>query len=58
MLAIDYDVKKSVREAFGKELVELGRNNSNIVALDADLSCSTQTKLFAKELKKQLNIQE
>ena len=49
MLAIDYDVKKSVREAFGKELVELARKNSNIVALDADLSCSTQTKLFAKE---------
>ena len=49
MLAIDYDVKKSVREAFGKELVELGQKNANIVALDADLSCSTQTKLFAKE---------
>ena len=49
MLTIDYDVKKSVREAFGKELVELGRNNANIVVLDADLSCSTQTKFFAKE---------
>ena len=49
MLAIDYDVKKSVREAFGKELVELGHRNANVVVLDADLSCSTQTKLFAKE---------
>ena len=49
MLAIDYDNKKSIREAFGKELVKLGHLNSDIVVLDADLSCSTQTKLFAKE---------
>lgn len=40
---------KSTREAFGKALVEFGRENQNIVAIDADLSCSTQTKLFAKE---------
>ncbi len=40
---------KSVRSAYGKTLVELGKENKNIVALDADLSCSTQTQLFAKE---------
>lgn len=40
---------KSVRSAFGKTLVELGKINKNIVVLDADLSCSTQTQLFAKE---------
>ncbi len=40
---------KSTREAFGQALVELGRENPNIVALDADLSCSTQTQIFAKE---------
>ena len=40
---------KSVRSAYGKTLVELGRQNPNIVVLDADLSCSTQTKMFAKE---------
>lgn len=40
---------KSTREAFGKALVEFGRENSNIVAIDADLSCSTQTQIFAKE---------
>jgi len=40
---------KSVRSEYGKTLVELGKKNNNIVALDADLSCSTQTKLFAKE---------
>lgn len=47
MLTIDYETKKSIREAFGKKLVELGVKNPNIVVLDADLSCSTQTKLFA-----------
>lgn len=40
---------KSVRSAYGKALVELGKENKDIVVLDADLSCSTQTQLFAKE---------
>lgn len=48
MLTIDYETKKSIREAFGKELVELGAKNSDIVVLDADLACSTQTKLFGQ----------
>ena len=40
---------KSVRNAYGKTLVELGKENKDIVVLDADLSCSTQTQIFAKE---------
>ena len=39
----------ATREAFGKALVELGRENKNVVAVDADLSKSTNTHLFAKE---------
>ena len=39
----------ATREAFGKALVELGRVNPNVVALDADLSKSTYTAGFAKE---------
>jgi transketolase len=39
----------STREAFGKALVEAGRSNTDIIALDADLSKSTYTSLFAKE---------
>ena len=39
----------ATREAFGKALVELGRENEHIVVLDADLSKSTYTSLFAKE---------
>ena len=46
MLTINHDEKKSIREAFGNKLVELGKSNPNIVVLDADLACSTQTKKF------------
>lgn len=46
---INYDLKKSIRGAFGEELAELGKQNPDIVALDADLSGSTQTSVFAKE---------
>lgn len=49
MLIINYNEKKSIRESFGHKLVELGASNPNIVVLDSDLSCSTQTKFFAKE---------
>ena len=49
MQRIDRTKKRSTREAFGKALVDLGRVNNKIVALDADLSASTQTKMFAKE---------
>jgi transketolase len=39
----------ATREAFGRELVELGRENRDIVVCDADLSHSTMTTYFAKE---------
>ncbi len=39
----------SPREAYGKTLLELGRANADIVALDADLCQSTMTKYFAAE---------
>ena len=39
----------ATREAFGKALVELGRENPNVVVLDADLSKSTYTAGFGKE---------
>lgn len=48
MPVVDYEIKKSIRESFGKKLVELGSKNPNVVVLDADLSASTQTKFFAK----------
>lgn len=39
----------ATREAFGRALVELGRENRDIVAVDADLSKSTMSAYFAKE---------
>ena len=39
----------STRETYGKTLVELGRQNNDIVVLDADLSSSTMTNVFARE---------
>jgi len=39
----------ATREAFGKALVDLGRENKNVVVCDADLSKSTYTNFFAKE---------
>jgi transketolase len=39
----------ATREAFGRALVELGRENRDIVVCDADLSKSTMTTYFEKE---------
>ena len=50
MLINDLEQKpqiKSPRNTYGETLVELGAKNPNIVVLDADLSCSTQTAKFA-----------
>jgi len=39
----------ATRDAYGEALAELGAENDNIVALDADLSGSTKTGVFAKK---------
>jgi transketolase len=39
----------ATREAFGRTLAQLGKENPNIVVCDADLSKSTMTTYFAKE---------
>jgi len=39
----------SVREAYGRTLLELGMENLDIVVLDADLSRSTMTRFFARQ---------
>ena len=40
---------KATRESYGEALLELGKENKDIVVLDADLSSATKTNLFAKE---------
>ena len=43
------EVKKmATRDGYGKGLVELGKEHSDIVVLDADLAGSTKTGMFAK----------
>lgn len=43
------DEKKATRQSYGEALLELGKENADIVVLDADLSTATKTDLFAKE---------
>ena len=40
--------KIATREAYGKALAELAKENENVVVLDADLSKSTKTNDFCK----------
>lgn len=40
------------RDIYGQTLVELGKQSETIVVLDADLSSSTRTNLFAREFPK------
>ena len=39
----------SIRDIYGQTLAELGGENENIVVLDADLSGSTKSKMFAQK---------
>ena len=39
----------ATRDSYGRALAELGRENENIVVLDADLADSTRTSVFRKE---------
>lgn len=44
------DVKKiATRESYGNALAELGKENPNVVVLDADLAAATKTGVFKKE---------
>ena len=48
-MLLNKENKKSIRSAFGKTLAELGKTNKDIVVMDADLACSTQSQMFGKE---------
>ncbi len=41
---------KSLREAFGDEILELGRNNKDIYVIDCDISKACKTVAFSQEL--------
>ena len=42
-------MEKATRQSYGEALVELGKENENVVVLDADVSAATKTEFFAKE---------
>lgn len=42
------EIKIATRQSYGEALEELGKENKNIVVLDADLSTATKTNIFAK----------
>ena len=46
---MNIDKKIATRQSYGEALLELGKENKNIVVLDADLSTATKTNIFAKE---------
>ena len=48
---IDFNNKKATRQSYGEALLDLGKENKDVVVLDADLSTATKTNMFAKELK-------
>ena len=47
-------VSISIREAFGKELVKLGKKNKNIVAVSCDLKDACKLSFFLKNFLKGL----
>lgn len=46
---MDETKKIATRQSYGEALKELGKENPEIVVLDADLSAATKTSIFAKE---------
>ena len=45
---MNLDKKIATRHSYGEALAELGKENENIVVLDADLAKTTKTEIFAK----------
>ena len=41
--------KRAIRDVYGDTLAQLGRENPNIVALDADVGSSSKSIVFGKE---------
>jgi transketolase len=46
---MDMNKKIATRQSYGETLVQLGKENENIVVLDADLAEATKTNIFKKE---------
>jgi transketolase len=47
--SIGLEYGAATRDAFGEALIEIGRENRNLVVVDADVGNSTRTEKFGKE---------
>ena len=45
---MNLDIKIATRQSYGEALAELGKENKNVVVLDADLAGATKTEIFKK----------
>lgn len=45
-------VSESLRDAYGEELLKIGKEDQNVLVFDADLSTSTKTAMFGKAFPK------
>lgn len=52
-IKVDYENKKATRDAFGDEILAIGKENPNIWVVDADIASSCKTTAFSKELPEQ-----
>lgn len=50
---MNFDIKKATRDGFGDEIVEVGKENRNIIVVDADIGKSCKTGAFKKALPEQ-----
>jgi transketolase len=48
-ISSDEEKMRHTRKAYGEALIALGKKNTDVVVVDADLSCSTHTYMFAEE---------
>ena len=46
---MNIDKKVATRKSYGEALLQLGKENQNVVVLDADLAGATKTDMFAKQ---------
>ena len=46
---MNFENKIATRQSYGEAIAELGKENKNVVVLDADLAGATKTNIFAKE---------
>ena len=46
---MNMDKKVATRKSYGEALEQLGKENPNVVVLDADLAGATKTDMFAKQ---------